>query len=97
MAELPPCEEMAGGMGTFEGVGTAVCVDPGGRRGGATRCHLRTARPPILNITPPKGGRGGSYEDPDLEEPPELGSGVTCFLRGSIENFGRGGQEDTFS
>ena len=32
-----------------------VCRSRGQKRGGATRCNLRTAVPPILNITPPEG------------------------------------------
>ena len=66
-------------------------IDPGGGRGGTTRCNWRTALHPILNITPPKGtqesrGEAAATEDPNLEEPLELGLEVTCFLRGSAEN-----------
>ena len=47
---------------------------------------------PILNITLPKGtqslgGEVAATEDPDLEEPQELGPEVTCFLRGLAENL----------
>ena len=67
-------------------------VDPGGGRGGTTRCYLRTVGPPILNITPPKGtwspgGEAVATEDPDLEELLELGPEITCFLRGLAENL----------
>ena len=41
--------------GHILGVGTAIDADPGCKRGDTTRCNLRTAVPPILNITPPKG------------------------------------------
>ena len=65
-------------------------ANTGGRRGGTTRCDLRTAVAPIVNITPPKGtqspGVALATKDPNLEEPPELGPEVTCFLRGSTEN-----------
>ena len=33
------------------------------------------------------GKEAAATKDLDLEEPPELGLEVTCFLRGSIENF----------
>ena len=36
-------------------VETARYMDPGGRKGGTTRCGLRAAWPPTLNITLPKG------------------------------------------
>ena len=60
-----------------------------GRKGGTARCNLRTALPPILSITPPEGTGGEAVitEDPNLEEPPELGLKVTCFLRGLAENL----------
>ena len=66
-------------------------MDPGGGRGGAARCSLRTAQPPTSNITPPEGTQESSREamateDPDLEEPLEWGPEVACFLRGSPEN-----------
>ena len=65
-------------------------IDPGGRRGGTARCDLRTAMPPILNTTPQGNleseGEVAATEDPNLEEPPELGQEVTCFLRGLAEN-----------
>ena len=32
-------------------------------------------------------GEAAATEDPNLEEPPELGPEVTCFLRGSAENL----------
>ena len=32
------------------------------------------------------GGEAAATEDPDLEELPELGLEVTCFLRGLAEN-----------
>ena len=66
-------------------------MDPEGRRGGTTRGNLRTALPPTLNITTPGGTqnlveRQWVTKDPNLEEPPELGPEVTCFLRKSAKN-----------
>ena len=46
---------------------------------------------PIFDYHPSRrklglGEEGAATEDPDLEEPPELGPEVTCFLRGLAEN-----------
>ena len=59
---------------------------------GTARCNLKTAPPPTSNTTPPEEtwesyGEAVATEDPDLEELPELGPEVTCFLRGSAENL----------
>ena len=67
-------------------------MDPEGRSEGTTRCGLKTALPPTLKTTPPgetqeSDGEGVATEDPDLEEPPELGLEVTCFLRGLAKNL----------
>ena len=34
------------------------------------------------------GGEAAAIEDPDLEEPPEMGPEVTCFLQGSAKSLG---------
>ena len=51
--------------GHILGVGTTVDADPGGKRGDTARCDLRTAVPPILNITTPKGAQSlGERQQP---------------------------------
>ena len=66
-------------------------VDPGGRRGGTARCNLWTALPPYFKYHPSRRNlecsrEVAAMEDPNLEELPELGLEVTCFLRGLAEN-----------
>ena len=41
--------------GHILGVGTTVDAGQGDERGGAARCGLRTAMPPILSMTAPEG------------------------------------------
>ena len=66
-------------------------VDPGQER---RHCQVQPEDCPVpyFKYHPSRrnsesSGEEVATEDPDLEEPPELGPEVTCFLRGSAENL----------
>ena len=55
VADLPPHQELVRGSSPFPKQGTTADVNPGDRRGGTTRYSWRTAMPPTLNTTLPRG------------------------------------------